>query len=97
MLAKSIVRSIMDKKEIGMSRMAKMLGFSYPQKVTDRLGTGKSANMSVDTLDQMVRVLGYKVIVIPEEVDLDEDWYEIDDSKNTLIPARKMKKLEEEQ
>ena len=97
MLAKSIVRAIMDKRGIGMSRMAKMLGFSYPQKVTDRLGTGKSANMSVDTLDQMVRVLGYKVVVVPEDVKIEDEWYEIDDSKNTLIPARKLKKLEEVQ
>ena len=88
MLAKMIVREILNKKGIGTAALAKMLGFPNQQRVTDRLGTGKSANMSTDTLDQMVRVLGYKVIVVPEDVKMKDGWYEIDDSKNTLIPKR---------
>ena len=94
MLAKAIIREIMNRKGIGMKKMADMLGFSYPQKVTDRLGTTKSANMSTDVLDEMVRVLGYKVIIVPEEVKLKEGWYEIDDSKNTMIPERLLRARE---
>ena len=88
MLAKHIIRDIMDRKNIGMTKMAKMCGFAYAHKVTDRLGTTKSANMSTDTLDQMVRALGYKVLIVPEDVKMRDGWYEIDDSKNTLIPKR---------
>lgn len=88
MLAKHILRDIMDRKGIGITKMAKICGFKYPQTVSDRLGTGKSANMSTDTLDQMVRALGYKVLVVPEDVKMRDGWYEIDDSKNTLIPKR---------
>lgn len=81
MLAKAVIRKIMDEKGIGMSKLANMLGFQYPQKVTDRLGTGKSKNLSTDKLDEMVRALGYKVIVVPEEVKMKDGWYEINDSR----------------
>lgn len=84
MLAKTIIREIMDMKGIGMVKMAKMLGFAYPQKVTDRLGTGKSKNLSTDKLDEMVRVLGYKVVIVPEDVVLREGWFEVDDSRKDV-------------
>lgn len=81
MLAKAIIRAIMDNKGVGMVKMAELLGWGYPQKVTNRLGTGRSSNLSTDKLDEMVRVLGYKVIVVPEEVELKDGWYEVEDSR----------------
>ena len=81
MLAKAIIREIMDKTGVGMVKMAEMLGYEYPMKVTNRLATGKSRNISTDKLDEMVRVLGYKVIVVPESVKLKDGWYEINDSR----------------
>ena len=86
MLAKAIVRAIMNEKGIGPLKLAEMLGFDYPQKVTDRLGTGKSAGMGTDKLDEMVRALGYKIVVIPTEVKVEDGWYEIDDSTQELTP-----------
>jgi hypothetical protein len=81
MLAKAIIRDIMEKNGIGPAALAKMLGFKYVQTVTDRLGTGKSTNLSTDKLDEMVRVLGYKVIVVPESVKMKDGWYEVNDSR----------------
>lgn len=87
MLAKAIIRAIMDSKGIGMVKMAEMLGFGYPMKVTNRLETVKSRNISTDKLDEMVRVLGYKVIVVPEEVQMKDGWYEVDDSRVVGAPV----------
>ena len=80
-LAKKVIRAIMDREGIGMAVMAKRLGFKYSQKVTNRLETEKSMNLSTDKLDEMVRVLGYKVIVVPDDVELEDGWYEINDSR----------------
>ena len=85
MLAKTIVREIMESKSIGPTKMADMLG-CIRQTISDRLGTGKSASMGTDKLDEMVRVLGYKVLVVPKDVELKEGWYEIDDSTQELTP-----------
>lgn len=88
MLAKTIIKEIMGLKGIGAVKMAEMIGAANSQIISNRLGTGKSANLSSDTMDQMVRALGYKVIVVPDDVKMKDGWYEIDDSKNTLIPER---------
>lgn len=42
------------------------------------------------------RVLLFKSEIVGR-IEAEEEWYEIDDSKNTLIPAREKKKQEEEQ
>lgn len=90
MLAKAIIRDIMNRKEIGMAKMAAMLGFEFPQKVTNRLETTRSANISSDKLDEMIRVLGYKAIVVPDDVCLRDGWYEITDSRTpTPVPEEK--------
>lgn len=81
MIAKAIVRSIMNEKGIGVAKMAEMLKFKNLQTVSDRLGTGKSLNLSSDKLDEMVRVLGYKVVVVPDDVEMQDCWYEITDSR----------------
>lgn len=81
MLSKDIIRSLMDNKGLGMTQFAKMLGFAYPQKVTDRIGFHNGKSIRTDILDEMVRALGYKVIVVPESVKLKDGWYEVDDSK----------------
>ena len=87
MLAKAIIRDIMNKKGIGMVKLASLLGFSVPMKVTDRLSTAKSKNISTDKLDEMIRALGYKAIVVPADVCLRDGWYEITDSRNpTPVP-----------
>ena len=88
MLAKAIIRKIMDEKGIGVTKMARSMGIDDQRVISNRLGTGKSANLSSDKLDEMARALGYKVIVVPDNVSMEEGWYEIDDSKNTLIPER---------
>lgn len=77
MNAKTAVREIMDRKGVSTSRMAEMLG-SNMQKVCDRLGMGKSKNMSTEKLHEMLVPLGYKIVLVPTEEESKIDWYEID-------------------
>ena len=89
MLTQTILRDIMDIKEISVTRLAEMLGLSGPSRVCDRLNAGRSTNMSTDTLDEMLRALGYKIIVVPETVELDDGWYEITSSDKSEIPEKR--------
>ena len=77
MNAKKAVRDIMDRKGVSTSRMAEMLG-SNMQKVCDRLGMGKSKNMSTDKLNEMLIPLGYKIVLMPADEELKDNWYVVD-------------------
>ena len=85
MNAKKAVRMIMVQKDVSTLDMANMLG-SNMQKVCDRLSEGKSANLSVEKLNEFVSHLGYKIVLIPEETKLEPWWYEVDS-----VPTRKVK------
>ena len=76
MNAKYAVRDIMDKNGISTKQMAEMIG-SNMQKVCDRLGTGKSKNLSTEKLNEMLVPLGYKIVLMPAEVTIQDGWYEI--------------------
>ena len=80
MNAKKAVREIMDYKGISTSKLAEMLG-SNMQKVCDRLGMGKSKNLSTDKLDELIRVMGYKIVLMPSDVEIQDGWYEVTDSR----------------
>jgi len=88
MLAKKIVREIMKKEGIGTTRLAEMLGYSKrPQKICDRLSDAKSSNLGTEALNEMIRAMGYKAIIVPESAELKDGWYEIDS-----VPTRSAKK-----
>lgn len=80
MFVKSAVREIMAKKGIGTNALAKMLG-KLPQNVSDRLNPAKCTNLSIDKLDELVSALGYKIVLMPKEVNVRDGWYEIEDSR----------------
>lgn len=77
MNSKVAVRAIMDRKGISTSKMAELMG-SNMQKVCDRLGMGKSKNLSTEKLDEMLKLLGYKIVLVPQEESMRDGWYEID-------------------
>lgn len=87
MNSKKAVRSIMDAKGIGTKQMADMLG-SNMQKVVDRLSETKSANLSIEKLDEFLKLLGYKIMVVPNTTKPCDGWYEVD-STPTPVPAEK--------
>ena len=80
MLVKSAVRDIMELKGIGTNALAKMIG-KIPQTVSDRLNPEKGANLSVDKLDELISVMGYKIVLMPTDEGMKDGWYEVEDSR----------------
>lgn len=80
MLVKKAIRAIMDRKGIGLNALARMMG-KNSQFVSDKLNPAKGLNMSTDKLDEMIRVMGYKIVLMPSDVCMKDGWYEIDDSR----------------
>ena len=56
--------------------MAKILGITQAA-LWDRLNTKKSDNTTVTKLDDMLSVLGYKIVVVPDETPIPEGGYKI--------------------
>jgi len=77
MNSKKAVRNIMEKKGVGTKQMADMLG-SNMQMVVDRLSETKSANLSIEKLNEFLVNLDYKIVLIPKDVKMCKDWYEVD-------------------
>lgn len=67
----------MSERGIGTKQMADMIG-SNMQKVVDRLSESKSANLSIEKLDEFLSKLGYKIVLVPEATECGSDWYEVD-------------------
>lgn len=80
MLVKRAIRAIMDRKGIGLNTLARMVG-KNSQFVSDKLNPAKGLNMSTDKLDELIRVMGYKIVLMPADVEMEDGWYEIDDSR----------------
>ncbi len=66
-------------------------GILKAQKVTQvtlayRLGVSKAVinarfrqdNISIRVLNEMLKVLDYKIVIVPRETKLKEDWYEVE-------------------
>ena len=80
MLVKSAVRDIMEKKGIGTNALAKMIG-KIPQTVSDRLNPEKGTNLSIDKLDELLAVMGYKIVLMPTNEEMRDGWYKVEDSR----------------
>jgi len=80
MLVKKAIRAIMDRKGIGLNALARMMG-KNSQFVSDKLNPAKGLNMSTDKLDEMIRAMGYKIVLVPDDVDMQDGWFEVDDSR----------------
>lgn len=80
MLVKKAIRAIMDRNGIGLNALARMLG-KNSQFVSDKLNPAKGLNMSTDKLDEMIRVMGYKIVLMPADERMKDGWFEVDDSR----------------
>lgn len=68
------VREIMKNKEVSVSQMAYTLGKS-PRLISERLS---QENISITKLTEMLRVLDYKIIIVPRTTKLPADSFEIE-------------------
>ena len=76
MLAKVAVRDIMEKKGIGTNALADRIG-KPARLVSDRLSLDKGENISVDKLSELLRAMDYKVVLVPRETRVSQEWYEV--------------------
>ena len=86
MIVNKIIRKIMETKDVKLTVLASRLGVNK-STMCERL---TQENMSTDRVIEMLRVMDYKIVVMPNECRLPNGAYEIEHS-----PAKpKEKKVE---
>lgn len=68
------VREVMKLKETRVNQLADQMGKS-PRLVSERLA---QENISVKKLNEILRVMGYKTIIVPRDTRLPADSFEIE-------------------
>ena len=74
MKASKAIREIMKNQGVGINRMADRLN-KPARLVSDRLSQD---NISVAKLDELLRVLDYKILMVPRETRIPEGGFEIE-------------------
>ena len=77
MHSKEIIKTIMVKQGKTNAKLASMLNIS-PQASWDRLNSKRTKDLSVSVLLRMLRLLDYKVIIVPRTTRVPYDGYEVD-------------------
>ena len=81
--AKQIVRELMTVSGTSQDSLARKCGMKGQTNVTGILNRGVS--LRVDKLDQLVSAMGYKIMVVPNDVKPRDGWYEIDRDDPTPV------------
>ena len=74
MKAVEAVRAIMKEQDVGTNKMADRMG-KPARLVSDRLS---QENISIVKLNEMLRLLDYKVVIVPRASRVPEGGYEVD-------------------
>lgn len=74
MKATEAVREIMKEQEVGVSQLANRLNRKQP--ATSNLLAQE--NIGIAKLNELLRVLDYKVIIVPRDTRLPKDSYEVE-------------------
>lgn len=77
MTSKEIVNDLMQKQGITNAEMAAKLDVSQAA-LWERLNPKKTNNMTVKKLNEMLRMLDYKIVVVPRKNRLPEGGYEVE-------------------
>jgi len=74
--ANQILKELMVKQNVGSTKMADRIGGKcVVRTISDRL---RQENISIDKLNEMLRVLDYKIVVMPSSTKLPKDSYEVE-------------------
>lgn len=76
MTSKEIVKSIMEQKNVSNAELAHQVGIK-PTAMWDRLNNTNSKDLNVALLSEMLRVLGYKIQIVPYNKKIADDIYEV--------------------
>ena len=66
--------AIKDKKGVGTNALAKQLG-KPPRQISERI---HQENISIAKLNEMLQLMGYKIILVPRETREPEGWYRVE-------------------
>jgi DNA-binding Lrp family transcriptional regulator len=78
MTSKEIVKEIMKEQSVSNAEMAEKLSIT-PAALWDRLNNTKNAkDLSVTTLNDMLRALGYKIQIVPRESRVPDKGYKVE-------------------
>ena len=80
MIAKEIIKDIMNKKHWSQVKLAEQAGFKSQSNITGILN--RHSTMKVDSLVQMVEAMGYEV-VIRDKSDTSREWI-VTDGKEVI-------------
>lgn len=77
MNGKEIVKSIMESQNVSNADLAHKLSVK-PTAMWDRLNNTKTKDLNVSLLSSMVRVLGYKIQIVPNNRQLPDGGFEVE-------------------
>lgn len=76
MRGRDIISAIMKKTETSNSVLANRLGVT-PAVAWDRVNNKKVKDIPVSLMADMLRVMDYKVVVVPSGTKMGADWFEV--------------------
>lgn len=68
------LKIIMKKQDIGTNKLADRLG-KRPTVISERI---HQENISISKLNEMLKVLDYKIVLVPRETSEKEDWVKVE-------------------
>ena len=77
MKGREIIKAVMEKQGESNAALASKLNISSAA-LWDRLNSKKVKDIPVSLLQEMLRVMGYKVIIVPRSTRLPIDGYEVE-------------------
>lgn len=81
MKAREVVKDILLKKNLSNVEFAKVLDIT-PTALWDRLNTKKAKDIPVSLLNEMLKPLGYKIMITPSETPIGESDYVIGENES---------------
>ena len=84
MNAKQIVREVMKQMKVTQTELLDLLKGKFNVEITaqslnDRLSLRRTNSLTTANLNQMVKCLGYKVVVVPENWSVPSSGFELND------------------
>ena len=67
MNSKELLKNLIIEKDISQAEIAKQIGIST-QALWDRINSKKTNSLSVNKLNEILKVLGYKIVILPNSI-----------------------------
>lgn len=88
MRGREIVRAIMDKNGVSNAQLAHQMEVSLAT-MWDRVNSKKVKDIPLSTLNDMIRALGYKIVVVPSNKRIADGEYEVTSKPSTKCDKNK--------